>query len=61
MQKYKYVRNTQHNYDILKDFPNAGPRPNIAGMRKLYWGKDALLIKCGQYVYKVNYETFTRL
>lgn len=60
MQKYKYVPSTEHNHNILSKFPNAGPHPNIAGMRNLYWGKDALLIKCGSYVYKVDYKTFNR-
>ena len=60
MSKYKYVPSNEHNYNILKDFPSAGPHANVAGMRKLYWGKDAYIIKCGQYIYKVTYETFTR-
>lgn len=60
MKKYKYVPATPHNQRILEQYPNAGPRPNIKGMRKLYWGDDALLIRCGAYVYKVPYEVFTR-
>lgn len=32
---------------------SAGPYPNITGMRKLYWGKDCLVIKSGAYAYKV--------
>ena len=60
MSKCKYVPSTPSNYNILKNFPNAGPHPNITGMRKLYWGKDAYLIKSGVYVYKVDYSTFIR-
>lgn len=30
---------------------SAGTYPSITGMRKLYWGKDALVIKCGAYAY----------
>jgi len=37
----------------LEDYPSAGPNPNITGMRNLYWGKNAPLLKHGAYVYKV--------
>lgn len=30
---------------------SAGPYPSISGMRKLYWGRDALVIKAGSYAY----------
>lgn len=33
---------------------SAGPKANITGMRKLYWGKEATIIKSGQYIYKVH-------
>lgn len=26
---------------------SAGPHPNITGMRNLYWGKEALIVKVG--------------
>lgn len=46
---------TLKKYQInLSSFPNAGPNCNVTGMRKLYWGTDAMLVKHGQYVYKVN-------
>ena len=30
---------------------SAGPHPSIRGMRKLYWGNDALIVKYGAYIY----------
>ena len=36
---------------------SAGPRPNITGMRNLYCGKDALLYRCGQYIYNMGKDT----
>lgn len=30
---------------------SAGPYSNITGMRNLYWGKDALIVKYGVYIY----------
>lgn len=54
--KYVSVKHPRAKY--LERYPNAGPNPCIAGMRKLYWGKDAWLIRCGQYVYKVPREVW---
>ena len=30
---------------------SAGPYPSITGMRNLYWGKEALIVKAGAYIY----------
>lgn len=60
MKKYLYVPATKRNKNILSKFPNAGPSCNVKGMRNLFWGKDALLIKCGAYVYHVDCDTFAR-
>ena len=42
----------------LTRFAAAGPYPNITGMKKLYWGEDALCVKHGAYVFKVDKETY---
>lgn len=39
-------------------FACAGPYPNIMGMKQKYWGMDAMCIKCGVYVYKVDEITY---
>lgn len=36
---------------------SAGPYPSISGMRKLYWGRDALVIKAGAYAYYMGKDT----
>lgn len=58
MTKYTSVK----NIDRLKlyNFPSAGPNASISGMREQYWGKDAYILRCGSYIYKVNRETFYR-
>lgn len=43
----------------LKSFPSAGPYPNVTGMRKI-WGKEAYILWCGNYIYKVDYDTYYR-
>lgn len=60
MGKYKYVKSSPLTNRILRSFPNAGPRPNITGMRRI-WGKDAHIIKCGQYAYCVPHDIFYAL
>lgn len=32
---------------------STGPYPNICGMRNLYWGKTALIVKAGAYIYLI--------
>lgn len=58
--KYKYVSTKKYNTLRLYNFPSAGPCPSVAGMRAKYWGKDAFILKCGQYAYKVDQNTFYR-
>lgn len=38
----------------IEEFPNFGPRGNVTGMRRLYYGDKALLVRCGSYVYNVT-------
>ena len=33
---------------------SAGPHPSIRGMRKLFWGKGANIVKCGVYIYRLK-------
>ena len=33
---------------------SAGPHPNITGMRNLYWGRMALIVKAGAYIYLIT-------
>lgn len=38
---------------------SAGPYPNITGMRNLYWGKEALIVKVGawlRYIYLMTHK-----
>ena len=38
----------------IERFPSFHASGNIAGMKKLYYGKDALLVRCGSYIYHVD-------
>lgn len=38
----------------LSEFPNFHKSGSIKGMKKLYYGKNALLVRCGDYIYNVS-------
>lgn len=50
--KTRYLKKAHH--DLVKDFPNFHKSGSISGMKELYYGKDALLVKCGDYIYNVT-------
>lgn len=37
-------------------FPNFHHTGSVVGMRKLFYGKNALLVRCGSYIYNVSSE-----
>ena len=46
--------------DKFSIFPNFHKSGSIKGMKKLYYGFDALLIRCGNYIYKVTEEVYNQ-
>lgn len=38
----------------LSDFPNFHKSGSIEGMKRLYYGRHALLVRCGSYIYNVS-------
>ena len=64
MKTLKVTRREANLLDLGR-FPNAGPNPDIIGM-KMKWGgrfgwKDVLCVSDGTYLYKVDQETYTRI
>lgn len=39
---------------LVDNFPNFSKTGSIKGMKKLYYGKGALLVRCGDYIYNVS-------
>lgn len=37
----------------IDQYPNFSVTGSIRGMKKLYYGKNASLIRCGRYIYNV--------
>lgn len=40
----------------ISRFPNFHRSGSIKGMKNQYYGKDALLVRCGSYIYNVSSE-----
>lgn len=38
----------------ISQFPNFAANGSITGMKNLYYGKNALLVRCGSYIYNVT-------
>ena len=58
MPRTKYMNKELKEQYNLSQYPNAGPNANITGMKKMFYGKDALLVKSGQYIYHVPKEVY---
>lgn len=52
--KVKTLSKEYHNKVV--NFPNFDKSGSIMGMKKLYYGKGALLVRCGGYIYNVSAE-----
>lgn len=37
-------------------FPNFHKTGSVSGMKKLYYGSECLLVRCGSYIYNVTSE-----
>lgn len=38
----------------ISNYPNFHKSGSIIGMKEKYYGKDALLVRCGNYIYNVT-------
>ena len=53
MAQVRYMNKTQKRIYNLSQYPNFSVTGSVAGMKKLYYGKDALLVRSGAFIYKV--------
>ena len=44
----------------IDNYPNFSVTGSVTGMRKLYYGNDAFLVRCGSWIYKVPAEIYDR-
>lgn len=53
MPRTKYLKKRYADLVVLK-FPNFCKTGSIKGMKDKFYGKDALLVRCGVYIYNVT-------
>ena len=58
MPRVKYMNKEEKKIYNLSQYPNFSATGNIYGMKKLYYGMDALLVKSGSWIYKVPKEIY---
>lgn len=58
MARVKYMNKVQKAKYDLSQYPNFSVTGNVFGMKKLYYGMDALLVRSGQWIYNVPKEVY---
>lgn len=58
MPRVKYMNNEDKKIYNLSQYPNFSATGSIYGMKKLYYGMDALLVRSGSWIYKVPKEIY---
>ena len=58
MPRVKYMNAEQKKHFNLPQYPNFSVTGSIYGMKKKYYGMDALLVRSGQFIYHVPLEIY---
>lgn len=58
MPRVKYMRKTEKELYQLDRYPSFSATGSIYGMKKKYYGMDALLVLSGSWIYKVPPEIY---
>lgn len=53
MPRVRYMNKAQKAAFNLSQYPNFSATGSIAGMKQKYYGKDALLVRSGPWIYHV--------
>lgn len=54
MARTKYLKVSEGKKIGISGFPNFSKTGSIKGMKDKFYGKDALLVRCGSYIYNVT-------
>ena len=52
--RVKYLRVADGKHLRIDEFPNFSATGSVTGMRKRCYGNEALLVRCGSYIYNVS-------
>lgn len=58
MLRVRYMNKEQKKIYNLSQYPNFSATGSIQGMKEKYYGKDALLVRSGSWIYKVPPEVY---
>lgn len=58
MARVKYMNKEMKQIYNLSQYPNFSVTGSIAGMKAKYYGKDALLVRSGSWIYKVPKKVY---
>lgn len=58
--RVKYLRVKDGKRLGISNFPNFSVTGSIKGMKEKYYGKDALLVRCGSWIYYVGKSDYGR-
>jgi len=50
----KYIKVRKGEAMGIDECPNIDISGSVKGMKKLFWGERALVVRCGSYYFKVN-------
>lgn len=53
MSRIKYLSVTRGQKVHIEQYPNFHKSGSIKGMKEKYYGKNAMLVRCGNYIYNV--------
>ncbi len=53
MSRVKYLSVTRGRKVHIEQYPNFHKSGSIKGMKERYYGKNAMLVRCGDYIYNV--------
>lgn len=54
MARVKYLPRKRGLEIGIQQFPNFSITGSVIGMKEKYYGKDALLVRCGSWIYNVT-------
>ena len=54
MARTRYLKVAEGKALGIDDYPSFSSTGSIKGMKDKYYGKDALLVRCGSYIYNVS-------
>lgn len=54
MPRVRYLPVAEGRRVNIEAFPSFDKSGSVIGMKKKYYGEDALLVRCGSYIYNVS-------